>query len=358
MKAFRRLPPLNALRSYEAAARHRSFTKAAEELGVTPAAVSFQVRMLEDYVGVALLQRVNRQLVLTDAGEACLPGIRGAFESLTASIDAISVAGRSGVLTVSVAPSFASKWLLPRLHFFQEAHPDIDVRVSASMQLADFASGEVDLAIRYGTGRHPGLVSEQILAESVIPVCSPKLLECADPLRSPDDIRFHTLLHDDSPDEDESCPTWEMWLNAAGVQGIDATRGPRFDQSSMVLEAAALGRGIALAKSTLAAMDLAEGRLIKPFELSFPVEFAYYVVYPDSKTVMPKVGVFICWLKEQADAASAPRRVSLTVVNEPDSREDAPDAKMHRTAAGTRQRKRMAAPRPRITRARRSLTAL
>jgi LysR family transcriptional regulator, glycine cleavage system transcriptional activator len=158
------------------------------------------------------------------------------------------------------------------------------------------------------------LVSEQILSESVIPVCSPKLREGAEPLRSPDDIRFHTLLHDDSPDEDDSCPTWEMWLNAAGVQGIDATRGPRFDQSSMVLEAAALGRGIALAKSTLAAMDLAEGRLIKPFELSLPVAFAYSVVYPDSKTVMPKVGVFIRWLKEQADAASSPKIVPLTVV--------------------------------------------
>jgi LysR family glycine cleavage system transcriptional activator len=258
MKPFRRLPPLNALRSYEAAARHRSFSKAAEELGVTPAAVSYQVRTLEDHVGVALFQRVKRQLVLTVAGRACLPGIQGAFEGLAASINAISVAGRSGVLTVSVAPSFASKWLLPRLHFFQAVHPDIDVRVSASMQLADFASGDVDLAIRYGTGRYPGLVSEQILCESVIPVCSPKLLESPDPLRSPADIRSHTLLHDDSPDEDESCPTWETWLNAAGVPGIDARRGPRFDQSSMVLEAAALGRGVALAKSALAAVDLAE----------------------------------------------------------------------------------------------------
>lgn len=334
MKPFRRLPPLNALRSYEAAARHRSFTKAAEELGVIPAAVSFQVRMLEDHVGVALLQRVNRQLMLTEAGEACLPGIRGAFEGLAASIDAISVAGRSGVLTVSVAPSFASKWLLPRLHIFQTAHADIDVRVSASMQLADFASGEVDLAIRYGSGRYPGLVSEQILRESVIPVCSPKLLESPDPLRSPADIRFHTLLHDDSPDEDESCPTWEMWLNAAGVQGIDVTRGSRFDQSSMVLEAAALGRGVALAKSALAAMDLAEGRVVKPFELSFPVEFAYYVVYPESKAVMPKVGVFIRWLKDEADAASSPKLVNLS------------GAKKRQNHAAAVQRKRISAPRP------------
>jgi LysR family transcriptional regulator, glycine cleavage system transcriptional activator len=199
------------------------------------------------------------------------------------------------------------------------------------MQLADFASGEVDLAIRYGTGRYPGLVSEQILGESVIPVCSPKLLECADPLRSPADIPFHTLLHDDSPDEDESCPTWEMWLNAAGVQGMDVTRGPRFDQSSMVLEAAALGRGVALAKSALAAIDLAEGRVVKPFELSFPVEFAYYVVYPESKTVMPKVEVFIRWLKEEANAASSPKLVNLSGVKE------------RQTEAGTMRRKRTSA---------------
>jgi LysR family glycine cleavage system transcriptional activator len=311
MKPLRRLPPLNALRSYEAAARHRSFTKAADELGVTPAAVSHQVRMLEEHIGIALFQRVNRQLMLTEAGEACLPGIRAAFEGLAASVDAISTAGRSGVLTVSVAPSLASKWLLPRLDSFQAAHADIDVRVFASMQLVDFASGEADLAIRYGAGRYPGLLSERLLSETVIPVCSPKLLEGPNPLRSPADIRHHTLLHDDSPDDDESCPTWEMWLRAAGVDSIDATRGPRFNQSSMVLEAAALGRGIALAKSTIAAADLAEGRVVKPFELSFPVEFAYYIVYPESKTLTPKVDVFIRWLREEVTATVAPRRPSL-----------------------------------------------
>ncbi len=304
MKPLRRLPPLNALRSYEAAARHLSFTKAADELGVTPAAVSHQVKLLEDHVGVALFQRVSRQLILTEAGMACLPGIRAAFDGLAASIDAISAAGRSGVLTVSVAPSFASKWLLPRLDGFQAAHPDIDVRVFASMQLVNFAGGEADLAIRYGAGRYAGLVSERLLSETVVPVCSPKLLEGDTPLRTPADVRLQTLLHDDSPDDDESCPTWEMWLRAAGVEGVDATRGPRFNQSSMVLEAAVLGRGIALAKSTIAAADLAEGRVVKPFELNYPVEFAYYIVYPETKSLVPKVEVFIRWLKEQAGGPS------------------------------------------------------
>jgi LysR family glycine cleavage system transcriptional activator len=307
MKPLRRLPPLNALRSYEAAARHLSFTKAAGELGVTPAAVSHQVKMLEDHIGVPLFQRVNRQLVLTEAGEACLPGIRAAFEGLASAIDAISVAGRTGVLTVSVAPSLAGKWLLPRLERFKATHPDIDVRVSASLHLVDFTSGEIDVAIRYGAGVYPGLRSERLLGEAVIPVCSPKLLDEPHPLRSPADVRWHTLLHDDSPDDDTSCPTWEMWLKAAGVDGIDTTRGPRFNQPSLVLEAAILGHGIALAKSAIAAADLAEGRVVKPFELTLPLEFGYYIVAPESKTLMPKVDLFIRWLRQDV-AHNAPTR--------------------------------------------------
>ena len=305
MKPLRRLPPLNALRSYEAAARHLSFTKSAGELGVTPAAISHQVKMLEEHISVALFQRVNRQLVLTEAGEACLPGIRTAFQGLAAAIDSISLAGRSGVLSVSVAPSLAGKWLLPRLERFKAMHPDIDVRVSASMQLADFASGEIDVAIRYGAGRYSGLKAELLINEAVVPVCSPKLLEGPQPLRSPADVRFHTLLHDDSPDDDASCPTWEMWLKAAGVDGVDAARGPRFDQSSLVLEAAVLGQGIALAKSTIASDDLAAGRVVKPFELTLPLEFAYYIVCPESKTLMPKVDLFIRWLKEEVTSSSS-----------------------------------------------------
>ena len=234
-----------------------------------------------------------------------LPGIRASFEGLAAAVDSISVAGRSGGLTVSVAPSFGGKWLLPRLERFKVMHPDIDVRVSASMQLVDFAGGEIDIAIRYGAGRYPGLTSERLVSEAVVPVCSPKLLEGANALRTPADVRLHTLLHDDSPDDDASCPTWEMWLKAAGVDGVDATRGPRFNQSSLVLEAAILGHGIALAKSTIAAADLAAGRVVKPFELTLPLEPAYFIVYPESKKVMPKVALFIRWLKEEVAPVSA-----------------------------------------------------
>jgi LysR family glycine cleavage system transcriptional activator len=297
----RRLPPLNSLRVFEAVARHLSITKAAEELFVTPAAVSHQIKTLEDHLGTALFRRVNRKLFLTDAGQACLPGIRDAFDRLASAIGEIDTVGDQGILTVSVAPSFAAKWLVPRLDRFQERHGDIDVRVSASMQLADFERDGVDLAIRYGAGNYPGLVVERLLKEAVFPVASPALLQSAPALRTPEALSSHTLLHDDSPDDDESCPSWPMWLKAAGIAGVDGTRGPRFNQSSLVLEAATLGRGVALAKATLAARDLAEGRLVKPFEVSVPVDFAYYLVCPDAKLRLRKVAVFRDWLKAEAE---------------------------------------------------------
>ena len=298
----RRMPPLNALRSFEAAARHLSIVRAADELNVTPAAVSHQVKVLERFLGVTLLDRANRSLILTEAGQACLPDIHDFFKALADAIGMIGTIGQSGVLTVSVAPSFAAKWLLPRLDRFQAANPDIDVRVSASMQLVDFASADVDLAIRYGAGRYAGLVVEKLLDETVFPVCSPKLLKGKQGLRHPEQLRHLTLLHDDSPDDDESCPTWEMWLRAAGVSDVDHTRGPRFNQSSLVLEAAVLGRGVALAKSAIAAADLAAGTVVKPFELSFPVGFAHYLVCPAGKAKLPKVGLFRDWLKRDAEA--------------------------------------------------------
>ena len=297
----RRLPPLNSLRVFEAVARHLSITKAADELSVTPAAVSHQVKTLEDHLGVPLFHRVNRNLLLTDAGQACLPGIREGFERLSAAIQEIDNLGEAGILSVSVAPSFAAKWLVPRLDSFAVQHPDIDVRVSASMHLMDFERDNVDLAIRYGAGRYPNLQVERLLKEEVFPVCSPKLLEGEQPLSSPDELRRHTLLHDDSPEDDISCPTWPMWLKAAGVAAVDGSRGPRFNQSSLVIEAAVLGRGVAMAKARLAAADLAEGRLVKPFEGSLPVDFAYYIVCPDSKLKLRKVSVFRDWLREQAE---------------------------------------------------------
>jgi len=301
---WRRLPPLNALRAFEAAARHESFTRAAGELHVTPAAVSHQVKTLEEALGIVLFLRERNGLRLTDPGRAYLPGVREAFERLVDAMDELAAVGQHGVLTVTVAPSFAAKWLVPRLDSFHEAHPDIDVRISASMGLTDFAAGDVDLAIRYGAGGYPGLETELLLRDTVYPVCSPALMEGEHPLTAPRNLRFHTLLHDDSSDGDDSCPTWPMWTKAAGVTGIEARRGPRFNQASLVLEAAILGRGVALAKSTLADADLAGGRLVRPFGATMPVRFAYYVVHPRAKGLLPKVQVFKAWLRAQADASA------------------------------------------------------
>jgi LysR family glycine cleavage system transcriptional activator len=298
----RRLPPLNALKAFEAAARHLSFVKAASELHVTPAAIGHQVRQLEAILETPLFRRVNRTLLLTDAGQACLPGIRDGFQRLAEAIDSIDAVGRAGVLTVSVAPSFAAKWLVPRLDRFQDAYPDLDVRVSASMQLVDFARDDVDVAIRYGAGQYPDLLVERLLPETVMPVCSPELLQGQHPLRSAADIRFHTLLHDDSSEEDATCPDWRMWLKAAKVDGVDWARGLRFNQSSLVLEAAIRGRGLALAKAQLAHDDLASGRLIKPFEAaSVALGFAYYLVYPPAKAGQQKLQLFRDWLFGEAE---------------------------------------------------------
>jgi LysR family transcriptional regulator, glycine cleavage system transcriptional activator len=296
----RQLPPLNALRAFEAAARHMSITQAAGELRVTPAAISHQIRILEDHVGLPLFMRNGRGLALTDAGSAGLRDLREGFARLGAAMDAIDSLGEAGVLSVSVAPSFAAKWLLPRLDGFQAAHPEIDVHVSASMELTDFVKDGVDLAIRYGAGRYSDLSVERLLAESVVPVCSPEFLRQNGPFSSPADLVEATLLHDDSPDNDPSCPNWEMWLTAAGAKHIDAARGPRFNQSSLVIEAAVLGRGIALAKTALAARDLRRGLLVQPFPSAMKVDFAYFIVAPRAKLNLPKVSYFIDWLRTEA----------------------------------------------------------
>ncbi len=298
----RRLPPLVALRTFEVVARHLSLIRAADELCVTPAAVSHQLRTLEAHLGMALFRRSGRNIVLSEAGQACLPGIRDGFERLGDAIAQLETLGEGGVLTVSVAPSFAVKWLVPRLDRFQQRHPSIDVRVAASNQLANFTSDNVDLAIRYGSGRYPELKVERLLQEAIFPVCSPELAQRLT-LKAPRDLAAVTLLHDDSPDEDQSCPTWQMWLRAAGAHDVDAIRGPRFTQSSLVLEAALHGRGVALAKATLAASDLQAGRLVRLFDDTTPLDFAYYVVGPARKLALPKVAAFVEWLRTEAGTA-------------------------------------------------------
>lgn len=297
----RRLPPLNALRAFEAAARHLNFSRAADELSVTPGAVSQQIQNLEDFIGASLFRRTPRGLFLTDSAQTALPALREAFDRLTEAASLLTAAVDGRRVTVSAAPSFAAKWLMPRLGRFEAAHPEVDVWLTAGMELVDFASGEIDIAIRYGAGRYPGLEVIQLMRETVLPVLSPSLL-AERPLSSLDDLKHHTLLHDGSPDADESCPDWAMWLAARGVRKVDGSRGPRFNQSSLVIEGAVNGRGVALAKRALAQADLDAGRLVCPFDITTDVDFAYYVVHPKAKGRLAPVRAFGQWLKMEAEA--------------------------------------------------------
>ncbi len=297
---MKQIPPLNSLRVFEAAARHLSFTKAAEELHVTPGAVSQQIKALEDFLQTPVFRRQKRSLLLTDEAQASLPILREGFDKLAEAGKMLGARADAGRLTVSVAPSLASKWLVPRLDTFQQAHPDIDVWVSADMDVVDFAVDDVDLAIRYGSGRYDGLQVEHLMAEKIVPVCSPELLRGDHPIKKPEDLVHHTLLHDGSPDKDESCPTWPMWLKAAGVCHKAGQRGPKFNQSSLVIEAAVAGKGVALAKYALALADLEAARLVIPFDMTTPAEFAYYIVHPSSKASSPSVKAFKAWLIEEA----------------------------------------------------------
>jgi LysR family glycine cleavage system transcriptional activator len=307
MDTRRRLPPLNALRAFEAAARHLNFSRAADELTVTPGAVSQQIQNLEDYIGGPLFKRTPRGLLLTDTAQTALPALRDAFDNLAEAAALLTAQVEGRRLTITAAPSFAAKWLVPRLGRFEAAYPQVDVWLSADMDLVDFGAGEVDLAIRYGAGPYPGLETVRLMRETVVPVMSPELM-AQSPVNAPRDLAGHVLLHDGSPDADESCPDWLMWLAARGVKSIDATRGPRFNQSSLVIEAAVGGRGVALAKRALAQDDLDAGRLVAPMRDATVVDFAYSLVHPKAKARLPQVKAFIGWLVAEAashDAAMA-----------------------------------------------------
>ena len=298
-----RLPPLSALRVFEAAARYESFKQAAEELFVTPGAVSQQIRLLEEHVGVELFQRDGRRVVLTDAGKASAMILKEAFEKMFEATRVMKSGTQKGRVTVSAAPSFAAKWLMPRLYDFSAANEDIDVWVSADMAPVDFAVSDIDLAVRYGNGHYAGLNTEHLLAEAVVPVCSPLLFEAA-PMNKPADLAHHVLLHDVGFETDPSCPDWPMWLKAHGVEGVDASRGPRFNQSSMVIEAAVAGRGVALAKRTIAEQDLRTGKLMVLFnQADAPLNFGYYLVWPQTREPSPAQLRFMEWLRAEAAKA-------------------------------------------------------
>ena len=295
------LPPLSALRAFEAAARHMSFSKAADELHVTPAAVSHQIHALEQDLGVMLFHRMNRSIELTASARVLLPGLTEAFAGIQSSVRRLRAHNDTGTLTVTASPSFAAKWLVLRLHRFQEQCLEVDVRISATDDVVDLTKGDFDIAIRYGAGHYPGLEVELLLKNEVFPACSPQLLAKGPPLRSPDDLPLHNLIHDQTIERDPLVPTWSMWLKAAGVKNVPATAGLSFNNMHLALDAAIAGHGVVLAQSTIAAADLAAGRLVRLFSLALPDQFAYYVVTAPGALERPKIRAFRDWLRCEAD---------------------------------------------------------
>jgi LysR family glycine cleavage system transcriptional activator len=283
------LPPLNALRTFEAAARHLSFTRAAAELAVTQAAVSHQVKTLEAFLGFPLFRREPRRLLLTDQGQLYGHALRDIFARLHEATARVQTPAGRERLTISVIPSFAARWLVPRLGDFQARAPEVDVRVAPSREPANFGADGVDVGIRFGYGKYPGLRTWPLMRDESFPVCSPALR-----LRRLDDLKRHTLLHDDSHDG------WARWLRQAKARGVDAERGPIFTDASIVLDAAVRGQGVALGRRVLAEADLAAGRLVRPFPGAIAVDRAYYLVCPERLADVPKVARFRAWIRRQA----------------------------------------------------------
>jgi LysR family glycine cleavage system transcriptional activator len=315
-----RLPPLNALKVFESAARHLSLKRAAQELNVTPAAVSHQVKLLENYLGVQLFRRLNRGLELTPAARAALPQLSAGFDSLAQAAVAMRPQPDTGKLTISAAPSFATRWLVPRLHRFFSAHPEIDVGVSARLRRAKQGAAdsdveratlenwlqESDVAILYGHGGYDGYRADKLFAPKIAPICSPRLMEGELPLRRPQDLMHHALIHDDTGMLFDGAAFWDVWLKASGVDGIDTRRGSHFSHAVLAIEAAADSLGVVATVPLLAASELAAGRLVMPFELQVPLRSAYYAVSNDLAGQRPAVAAFRDWLL--AEAAESEKR--------------------------------------------------
>jgi LysR family glycine cleavage system transcriptional activator len=289
-----RLPPLNNLKAFEAAARHESFTRAAEELCVTQGAVSQQVKALEAGLGIKLFNRERQRLIITEAGRDYLLVVRDALDRIAIGTERLLQRQNAGVLTVSTSPDFAAKWLVHRLGHFAEAHSEIDLRVSATLHHVDFAREEVDLAVRHGDGNWPGLETVQLSTEQLFAVCSPTLLSGRRRLGKPADILKFPLIHLDNRAD------WTNWLRAVGVDEGEATHGPVLNRASMVIDAAINGQGVALARTTLAAWDLINGRLVRPFPDSLPLSKTYWIICPKATSNLPKIVTFREWLLAEA----------------------------------------------------------
>lgn len=300
-KPMRPLPPLNALRAFEAAARHLSFRRAAEELHVTPAAISHQIKGLEEFLGINLFRRLPRAVILTEEAQMVLPLVTEAFERLSDAVSLLSDAETSGTLTVSVAPTFAERWLVRRLAQFSEHYPDIDVRVDATNQVRDFERDDIDIAVRHGPGDYPGLRVERLFGHHMIPVCHPRLLDGPYPLRKPSDLQHHTLLHVDWGHLALRAD-WPMWLASMGVKNVDTTRGMVFTVESMAIAAAVQGDGVALAAVYAVEREMNDGLLVAPFPQSMCSNLGFWLVEPARRATRPKVEAFRRWILEQTQA--------------------------------------------------------
>ncbi|HEY8287800.1 MAG TPA: transcriptional regulator GcvA [Acetobacteraceae bacterium] len=299
-----RLPPLNALRAFEAAARHLSVKNAAAELHVTPGAVSQMLKALELHLGVKLFQRANRAIFLTDAGQGFLPPIRNAFRQIAEASSRITGSADTGILTVSVTPFFASAWLVPRLKLFQDTHPEIDLQLVTSNALVDFSRDGVDVAVRHGLGRYPGLCSERVVAVEIVPVAAPRLATKLGLPATPAALTQWPHVHDGGRQG------WHLWFQAQGIQEIGPPRGPSFDDSGLLLQAVLAGQGAGLLPAAMVTLDLAEGKLVKLADTTLLEAFAYYLVYPEANRQRPKVAAFRAWILDTAtqEASRADRR--------------------------------------------------
>lgn len=288
-----KLPPLNALRAFEAGARHLSFTKAADELHVTQAAVSHQVKALEEHLGYPLFKRMTRKLALTQQGRVLFPVVSEAFSSIADTAEDLRDSGDSRTLAISVTPAFGAKWLVYRLPKFWEKYPDLDLKVHHSIHCCDLRHDDIDIAVRFGGGKWEGLETEFLLRVDYTPVCSPKLLDGKHPLKSPADLRYHTLLHEADHD------LWTQWLAVAGVSDVNPRRGPILDDWSVLIQTAVDGGGVALGKPSMLERDLAEGTLVAPFDITVLTDLGYHLVYLPGALEQEKVRVFRDFLMDE-----------------------------------------------------------
>ena len=302
---LRHIPGLQSLKAFDASARHLNFTRAAQELNVTPAAVSHQIKELEESLGVTLFQRTSRHMQLTRQGQILKPAVSDALEGLTRALQRIRQSDNPMRVQVTASPSIAAKWLVPRLDRFLDSVPGADVRIDVSSDPLDFDREDIDVAIRFGDGVYPGLNVEKLFHDTLFPVCSPELLKGAKRLREPRDLLQFTLIHMDWEAQGAVWPNWRMWMKAAGVKDFNDTRGLHFSQTSLAIQAAIDGHGVALGDSTLVGDDLAAGRLVKPFELSLrsPAQFAYHLITRQDTADRPMTKAFRNWILAEAAAS-------------------------------------------------------